>query len=412
MSQLDRSLSVPISIYNTSDVENFGDVLYPLLIDRILHRAGYQSAEKKYAFVEGAGSLNAGYAVSAIRTLFDDAATAPRDVRLLVGGGDILRTDDVMVASHYALPVEASPATSFATLFAPPTRVSATPAQQFAERNMPPHPGAFFVSAQTCPRLAATAFVSCGVPFEIDPVYREWVCESLASATYVYVRDHLSREKLLRAGVTRPVEVAADIAIVSAEYFPKSELAASLAPTLALHGIDLARKYAVFQCSRAGQAFLPTIVRELQNYAQQSGQQIVLLPLGPCHGDVEMLQTVNALAAGQFCCLPTLSVVDMLGVIAHAHLFVGVSMHGNICARSYGVRHGFAVLPGVEKIVGAMNILDMQPSQRIDRWDTLCAYMLQLESLDPQRMQDLSALQGSASSQAFFRAVESLNGQS
>lgn len=403
----DSHTSVAISTYNASDMENFGDVLYPVLIQRFLERHAVARIDGKYAFLDGTAPLQGGYQVSAVRMLFGEHDLA-RDVRLLVGGGDILRSDDLTVARHYSPPETVFARTSFSDMFAGSVRALPTWEHQFVRERMPPHRGAFFVSPRTCHRLLGTAFVSCGVPFEIEPAQRPAVRAALDAASYVYVRDHQSREKLLRAGVTRSIEVAADIAIACAEYFPKSELMTAQAPSLAAHGIDVTREYAVFQCSSAARDHLVPIANELAVYAKQTGRQIVLLPLGPCHGDVETLQSIQGLADNAFCCLPTLSVLEMLAVIASAHVFVGVSMHGNICARSYGVRHGFGVLPSVDKIAGAMHILDMQPGQQMRQWDELCDFMLCLETLDATRMSEHSAQLGQQAAHALGEAVKCL----
>ena len=74
------STSAAISTYNASDMENFGDVLYPVLIERFLQREGLDRVAKKFAFMAGAAPLQGGYHTSTIRTLFD-ANARPRDVK-------------------------------------------------------------------------------------------------------------------------------------------------------------------------------------------------------------------------------------------------------------------------------------------------------------------------------------------
>ena len=404
----DSHAEAAISTYNAADMENFGDVLYPVLIERLLQRDGIGGVAQKFAFIDGAAPLQGGYHASAIRRLFDETGL-PRDIRLLVGGGDILRSDDLTVAGHYS-PPEVAPEQSiaFANPFADLSKLSLSQDLRFVREHMPPHRGAFFVSPRTCRRLLGTAFVSCGVPFEIEPEHRASVCAALSAASYVYVRDQQSGDKLLRAGVTRPIEVAADIAIACAEYFPKSELTATYTPLLATQGIDPSREYIVFQCSSAARDQLALIASELSAYAKKTDRQIVLLPLGPCHGDVEALRLIEGFADVALCCLPTLPVLEMLAVIASAHIFVGTSMHGNICARSYGVRHGFGVLPSVDKIAGAMQILQMQADQQLRQWDQLSEFMLRLETLDSHNMYELSTQLGRQSARALRNAVASL----
>ena len=82
----------------TCDVENFGDVLYPLLFKYLVEQALDKVTVEARAFLPGLSALGSKYPVYAIRELFHaDALQRP----LVIGGGDILRIDDAVVASHY-----------------------------------------------------------------------------------------------------------------------------------------------------------------------------------------------------------------------------------------------------------------------------------------------------------------------
>ena len=55
-------------------------------------------------------------------------------------------------------------------------------------------------------------------------------------------------------------------------------------------------------------------------------------------------------------------IVDSIALIAHACVFAGTSLHGNITAMSYGVPH-FALHPKVEKLKLFLQKWDVENSQ-------------------------------------------------
>ncbi len=87
-----------INQYCTCDVDNFGDVLYPLLFRHVVDRCAGAASARAYAFISGQAALGGGYEVDSVKQLYvDDVSRCP----LVIGGGDILRFDDRVLASHY-----------------------------------------------------------------------------------------------------------------------------------------------------------------------------------------------------------------------------------------------------------------------------------------------------------------------
>src|SRR5712692_5348021 len=88
----------------TFDVENYGDLLYPLVFGQILKKYGAPVSVSQYSFLNGSALQSAGFETIALRSLFDPVlAQGPRrgsragvvvpPTRIVIGGGDILRTD-------------------------------------------------------------------------------------------------------------------------------------------------------------------------------------------------------------------------------------------------------------------------------------------------------------------------------
>ncbi len=79
----------------TFDVENYGDLLYPIVLGHCLKGAEL----RQYSLLGGEAPHEAGFQTHAIRSLFHEPHNGP--VTLVIGGGDILRTDWDLVARHY-----------------------------------------------------------------------------------------------------------------------------------------------------------------------------------------------------------------------------------------------------------------------------------------------------------------------
>src|SRR5882672_2654308 len=83
----------------TFDLENYGDLLYPIIFQHVLDRYQERVTLRPYSFLNGSAPQEAGFETTAITGLFDAADSSP--TRLVIGGGDILRTDWDRVAVHY-----------------------------------------------------------------------------------------------------------------------------------------------------------------------------------------------------------------------------------------------------------------------------------------------------------------------
>lgn len=367
----------------TSDVENFGDILYPILLDRILVERYFEAKIEKYAFISGDAPLGAGYSNINIRSLFEvDIESMP----LIVGGGDIIRTDDLVVAGHYRScypdlikrqKSQIKPilmGTIRDTNFVMHYYYTPTPdlidQAWFKRELMPPCELSFILSSETCSAASKVTFFSVGVPFEIEAKYHDLVKSALNKADYIYVRDGQSREKLLKAGVRNDIVVAPDVAVLTSKLFPKNELDSLRNEALNSIGFESDQSYFCYQMSEVGINNVHQIARCVSEITQKYGLKAVLLPLGLCHGDLPALQAVSNLVPDVARVLKTNNIWHMLAMIAHSTLFVGVSLHGNVVAYSYGVPHLFLPL-SVDKITGTMDILKIAPQCRLTHWEEL-----------------------------------------
>lgn len=394
-------------------MDNFGDVLYPVLFEHISHRFLGETTTDAYAFIPGQAAMGGGYEVRSIRELFaSDVTRHP----LVIGGGDILRFDDRMLASHYTGQMDA-PRTGWSQTFRQgPYRVTyhygdvtpqPDPVEVFIRDKMPPVRGAFMLSPQNCPGAESVAYFSAGVPFEFQR--EEWphVQAVFNAASFIYLRDAQSAGKLRRAGVTRDIDVAPDIAVLISDLFPKTALAEIAQNLLSGIGLSIDQPYLCFQLSEAAIPALPSIASQLQVFSKRHNIPVVLLPLGFCHGDVAILSRMSEAYPHHFKLAQVKTIREMLAILSHAEAFAGVSMHGNICAFSYGVPHLFGAL-NVDKIEGAMISMDLEEIQRIGVWSELLQGLEGLMNLDRLALAKKQSIASQRAYSASDRLIKSL----
>ncbi len=83
----------------TFDVENYGDLLYPIVFQHMFTSRGGIDEVIKLAFLEGKAPCGAGFEVANISKALSSGRKD--SLSIIVGGGDIIRCDWVGMAAHY-----------------------------------------------------------------------------------------------------------------------------------------------------------------------------------------------------------------------------------------------------------------------------------------------------------------------
>lgn len=366
-----------ISQLGTFDVENYGDLLYPLLFRHVLKSRQASLQVCHYSPTAGEAPQQAGFETHSLKTLFDGSAD-PRTC--VVGGGDLLRTDWDVVASHYATnsrvsfdglrrsigPLNALEYLSRGKIAGLDS--TAFYAHRFRNRWMNyPAVGPFLIDAENLPAGSTVSYLSCGVPHDFSPVERSGVRRILDQARFIYLRDEQSAEKLQRAGVECEIHVAPDLAVTLSDQFDRAEQAHRAQEILSRSGVDRVRSLLCFQCQPYPGFDEEEIIKQLRRYQERSNSSVVLLPVGHCHGDQEFLQSLAWRSGGAFKIARFSSIIDIMSVIAASDLFVGTSLHGNITAVSFGIPHLFGPLP-VDKAAGLFSVMNLPSELKLCSW--------------------------------------------
>lgn len=95
--------------------------------------------------------------------------------------------------------------------------------------------------------------------------------------------------------------------------------------------------YFVVHVNSRYQESVETTARSLDLISSRLRIPARLVPIGPCHGDIELADGVSASMNADHTVDPAMSIQGMARVISGASLYVGSSMHGFITALVYGV---------------------------------------------------------------------------
>jgi polysaccharide pyruvyl transferase WcaK-like protein len=293
-----RSGKVRIAQVGTFDVENLGDLLFPILARRALadRLPGVEIALYSYR------SKSADEWPFEVRPLGALVAEVADYDLVLVGGGDIIRFDKE-VAPDYR-PSDSG--------LHHPTSLWMAPTLLAAAHQIPVVWNAVGVPAD-CPGWAVPAMRSV-----------------LSAVTYLAVRDQRSAERLRAVGSDAHVRVVADTAFAVRELLPPEPSAAYRSE---LEELGIAQPYIVMQPSPRLRPFASRLEESLREL-QQDGWSILELPVGPIHGD-----SAGSLGLDIETRTPSMWPHPELAIelIGRSRGAIGVSMHLAIVAAALGV---------------------------------------------------------------------------
>jgi len=369
-----------ISHLGTFDVENYGDLLYPIIFRLLVMKHSASTPIRHYSPVPRYAPLNAGFETNPIYSLFQPIAE-PHTV--VVGGGDILRTDWDCVASHYnivsrnaypELRRSIGPINGLSYLMRHYLRLR-NPNGFFVDRFKSlwfnyPAPGPFIIDSENLPARSSISYISCGVPHAFTASEKEKIKRTFDRARFTYLRDEESAGKLRQAGISSELHVAPDLAVTLSDHFDKADQATKGRSILSQLGIDNDQQFSIFQCKPYPGFDPDEIERQLMRYRERTRSEVVLLPVGYCHGDREFLQDIARRSAGALKYADVVSIFNIMAIIAASDLFVGTSLHGNLTAFSFGIPHLFGPLP-VAKTDGCLEVMNLPRELKLGSWSDL-----------------------------------------
>ena len=378
----------------TFDLENYGDLLYPILWRRLVERKAKGEGVRHYSLLGGHAPQQAGFESYPLQDLFHAAESVPIPNLIMVGGGDLLRTDSHIVAAHYhttharrfgSLRRSIGIGNSFNYLLRkhlPRVDHAKFYTECFGRRRMKDCSlGPFLLDPHAFKSGTLISYLSCGVPHDFALAKRREVAQVLDRASFIYVRDEISANRLRGAGVRKEINVAPDLAVILSEQFDYASESRKGRQILSKFGVKEQQPVLCFQSNPYPGFREDEICKQLNQYRQKNGFEVALLPLGFCHHDDIFLKGLAAQSRGALKYIDVSSVFDMISVIAASDVFVGTSLHGNITAFSFGIPHLFGPLP-VSKIDGFLSLVESPQELKLRSWTELNSKLEMVTGMD------------------------------
>jgi len=319
---------IRVAQVGTFDVDNLGDLLFPVVFDRLLAESAAELGspiECTWFSPRGspAGQLYRDQRASLpIEQLDRIDSDSPFDL-VFIGGGDIIRDDDASLASIYP-PQGSRPA--FSQLSSP---------LKAADRRL--------------------VLLMPGVPLPLSRHFRTFLTNSFRRVCCASVRDRLSATRLAEV-VPADVRLAVlpDIVSAIARFYPRTQLLALgdslVAPELRRTG------YICFQANPQFCADVNTTGQALLQLERKTGLPVLLIELGKALGDGQVVTQLAKRFAFAVARPPAASgpgtLMQRVAAIALSRGFLGTSLHGAILAHAYSVPHFCFSAAGLSKVGG------------------------------------------------------------
>lgn len=314
-----------IAQIGTFDLENYGDLLFPIILENEL-RERLKDLELILFSPVGGEMPFYGKKVYPIDQIEYHHLEKKIDV-IIIGGGDIIRLDENVAADDkYPAHGRTSNLWVFPILLA----------QKY-----------------DIPILFNTP----GVPFNLCGANTLFLKGILNSVQYISVRDSISANLIKQIDNRLQVIIAPDSVFLLKNIYPKAKMDKIYCSLF--EELELPEKYILFQINHFE---LGVSVTEYSNILLKLEKQakipIVLFPIGYVHEDNHLLDEINLCSNNHFTKIDRrLNPLEMASIIVHSKGFIGTSYHGCLTAHLYNVPAVIINDSKLVKIEGYFNLI-------------------------------------------------------
>lgn len=293
-----------IAFTGVFDIENYGDHLFPIAFETAMKKRGLEFEMFLFSCFECEQAFNSQKHVFALQDLEDMHNKIKFDA-IVVGGGEIIHLHSFKHKRSH----------------------------KDEEYIQYPIYQTWIIPSMVSEKYGISLlWNNPGIPFEFEGFYQRVAKKFLWQVDYLSVRNSFSVDALLACNISKTnISLHPDSAFILPEIFEKSALISVNEKLLEKNS-----SYIVFHCNHLiNESHLKTAVENLINLHEQ-GYQIVLLPLAYTNADDEIAEKINELANNKFVTFKEkLSLEQIVSVLAHCKLYIGVSFHGAITTYCY-----------------------------------------------------------------------------
>ncbi|MFB2119610.1 polysaccharide pyruvyl transferase family protein [Parapedobacter sp. 2B3] len=330
-----------ILIIGAFDRFNYGDLLFPLVIEAQLATYGHAFDVRYFGIIESDLNALGGKPTDDIQAFYRACRESTGHTSVIVAGGEAV----AVTWSSLLL--------ALSSMFKRTHRFhhhlnKIVDLNAFAKRKLHGQTELPFVfTASDFAGVDRVIFNSLGGS-EIDPATFDRfgsLRDKLRGVDYFAVRDQATQRNLAEQGVD--THLYPDSAILMSNFYPTAQLAERVSQQVAEYVAQNRHRYLFFQVkNNHAKANEQLIARQLDAIATQTGLHLCLCPIGKAlnHDDHLALQRIAPLLAHPNTLFDEVTIWDIMYLIANAGVYAGTSLHGAITAMSYAVPYvGIAV---------------------------------------------------------------------
>lgn len=327
-----------INIIGAFDRYNYGDLLFPIVIEEYL-RENRQDLLEKYdlryfGLVESNLSNVGGKKTEALKNLYNEELN--KDSMVIVAGGDVLP------ARISSMDVDLSK--SNLSMLCKKVIIKAINRRNFEKISMKKfdlntrfpwivEKGNFKNNVFVAYNAVGGSTLDKLPDFEVKEIKG-----NMSKSDYISVRDSKSLENVKELNS----KLYPDSATIMSHFFDIDVLEKKISSDVRKFVKEQDNKYICIQsnlCSIRGKEEI--LVKEIEKIHKEEGLEILLLPIGIAanHDDNIALNRLKKYFNIKINHIEKLNIYDIMYLIANSRFFAGTSLHGNITAMSYAVPH-------------------------------------------------------------------------
>lgn len=239
---------------------------------------------------------------------------------------------------------------------------------------------------------------------ELDPaVFDRYpqLRDQLRQVNYFAVRDEATQRNLMAQGVE--TSLYPDSAILMSKFYPGSLLAERVSSPIGQYVSEKRGTYLFFQIkNNHAKNHEASIARQLDAIVDRYPDvHLCFCPIGKAlnHDDHIALQRIAPLLKHPCAVFDEVTIWDIMYLIAHARVYMGTSLHGAITAMSYAVPYVGVAVPKLNSYLQTWGVADINHTVRLDGLQEGFQKAMEVDaaSLDRSRMQQIQAAEESFS---------------
>ncbi len=346
-----------IAVLGAYDRCNYGDLLFPLIIEHLLRSNKYDCDLEYYGLIDSDLSLYGGKPTKSIKRLFEKENLRDGDI-LIVAGGDVLSTTwSVMYSCFLTDPFRKIMLKVVRKLFGHNFIDNISRKLLNSELVLPwvISPDDFHAKVKVIYNTVGGSGID-----QLPSAYQNVMMDKLSRAAHLSVRDLKTHELLKMLKVNS--RLAPDSAISISDIFPLNQLEKMVNAKTKRIIEQFAGGYICLQINlRWSKGNESIIASELEKIYNNLGYGTVLLPIGRAyeHEDHIALDGIKKILRSPSIIPDRNSVYDIMMLIAMSKVFIGTSLHGNITAMSYAVPH-IGLTENIPKLTSFLKTWDIE----------------------------------------------------